>query len=98
MENEKKILLRDIIKLCQNVKIGVHLDLCREAEPGMNLMPIYIQDCHEYDDLFNDQNILELYLDHEVVDIQANDEFSIDLILVGEILDDLKKDIIDVLI
>lgn len=42
MEDEKKILLRDIIKLCRNVKIAVYLDLYREAEPGMNLMPIYI--------------------------------------------------------
>jgi hypothetical protein len=47
-------------------------------------MPIYIQDCNDYDNLFNNTKILELYLDHEVVDIWANDEFSIDLILAGE--------------
>ncbi len=81
---KNKILLRDIIKLCRNVKIAVYLDLYREAEPGMNLMPIYIQDCNDYDNLFNNTKILELYLDHEVVDIWANDEFSIDLILAGE--------------
>ena len=98
MENEKKILLRDIIKLCNNVKINVYLDLCREAEPCMNLMPIYIQDSHEYDDLYNKTEILELYLDHGVVDILANDTFSIDLILDGEIEDDSMENVMDVLI
>ena len=92
MENEKKILLRDILKLCNNVRISIYHDLCRETEPGMSLMPIYIQDCHEYDDLYNNQNILDLYLDHEGVDILANDAFSIDLIVCGEKVDYLIED------
>lgn len=34
MENEKKILLRDILKLCKNVRIEVYHDLCRDTEPN----------------------------------------------------------------
>ena len=55
-------------------------------------MQRYIQDCHEYDDLYNNQNILDLYLDHDVVDILANDAFSIDLIVYGEKVDYLIED------